>query len=101
MADDDGREGARGADADEAPASSEAGPAQPAAVPTPSGGAERDKRAAAARTATHLLVGGAAVVAAGLAITGTVDATIGGAITLAGWAGMLFGLHRFGRLGAA
>jgi len=29
------------------------------------------------------------------------DATAGGAITLAGWASMLFGLHRFGRLGAA
>jgi hypothetical protein len=55
----------------------------------------------AAQRATTVLVAGGVAIAAGLAIAGTYDSRIGGAVTLLGWALSLFGLHRFGRLGPA
>ena len=42
----------------------------------------------------------AAAIAVGLAIAGSVDRTIGGAVVLAAWAGGVMALHRLGRAGS-
>jgi hypothetical protein len=44
---------------------------------------------------------GVVVVAAGLVVAGTVSPTFGGIVVVAGWLTLVFGLHRFGRTGAA
>lgn len=51
------------------------------------------------RAARTQLILGAGVVAAGLAIAGTVDRGIGGVVLLVGWLLAMAGLHRVGRAG--
>jgi len=51
--------------------------------------------------ARHVLVASALSVAAGILLAGTLTRTVGGAITLFGWALGLYGLHTYGRLGRA
>ncbi len=51
--------------------------------------------------ARRSLAGGVFLVFLGLLVAGTVARAPGGALTVAGWALALFGLHTFGRLGRA
>lgn len=54
---------------------------------------------AAVATARRALGGSAALVAVGLVVAGTVSSTAGGVLVVAGWLGLVLGLHRFGRTG--
>lgn len=52
-------------------------------------------------SAKKQLVGACAVIAAGLAVAGTLDRSTGGVLLLAGWGLAIAALHRIGRAGAA
>jgi hypothetical protein len=51
--------------------------------------------------ARRILAIGAGAVATGLVVAGTVSPTAGGAMVVAGWLALVWGLHRFGRTGPA
>ena len=52
------------------------------------------------RTARRALAVATLVTAGGLAVAGTVDRTLGGVITVAGWVVLVFALHALGRAAA-
>jgi hypothetical protein len=51
-------------------------------------------------TGRRLLVGGAFVSAAGIALSGTISRDFGGPVVLLGWLALVAGLHLFGRSGS-
>lgn len=59
------------------------------------------KDEAAFAKARTLFLGAAGTVALGLAVSGTGDRTLGGAVLLAGWGLTILALHRLGRAGTA
>jgi hypothetical protein len=52
------------------------------------------------RVARRALAVATLVTAGGLAVAGTVDRTLGGVITVAGWVVLVFALHALGRAAA-
>jgi hypothetical protein len=67
---------------------------------TPSDDAQEAKNPAWAR-ARAMFAAAAGTVALGLAIAGTGDRNVGGAVLLAGWGLTVLALHRLGRAGSA
>jgi hypothetical protein len=57
-------------------------------------------RLAHARPARALLVLGAVLATAGVALSGSLSPNLGGLALILGWLAMGIGIHRFGRLGA-
>jgi hypothetical protein len=51
-------------------------------------------------TGRRLLVGGAFLSAAGIALSGTISRDFGGLVLLLGWVTLVAGLHLFGRSGS-
>ena len=47
----------------------------------------------------RVLVGGACVSVIGIVVAASGQGTAGGAITVAGWLALVYGIHRFGRAG--
>ena len=47
----------------------------------------------------QILLAGASVSIAGIVVAATGQGTAGGAITVAGWLALVYGIHRFGRAG--
>ncbi len=62
---------------------------------------ERATDDAAYAKARTLFLGAAVAIALGLAVSGSVDRTAGGAVLLAGWGLAILALHRLGRTGSA
>ena len=52
------------------------------------------------RSARRALAVATLVTASGLAVAGTIDRTLGGVITVAGWVVLVFALHALGRAAA-
>jgi hypothetical protein len=64
-------------------------------------GAEKRDGTETRKGGRRLLAAGALVTAAGLALTGSAAPALGAVIVVAGWVLLAYGLHVFGRAGAA
>jgi hypothetical protein len=53
----------------------------------------------ARRASRALMLGGAVASLAGIVAAAAGNGTLGGGVTLAGWAALVYGIHRFGRAG--
>ena len=56
-----------------------------------------EKRDSDGRANRRVMGGSALLLSVGLALAGTVDATIGGVAIVAGWCGLLLSIHQIGR----
>ncbi len=61
---------------------------------------ESRTRPAKLEPSVKLIVGGGVVSLVGIVLAAAGNNTLGGAVTLAGWLGLVYGIHRFGRSGA-
>jgi hypothetical protein len=48
-------------------------------------------------TTIQTILAGACISVAGIVVAASGQGTVGGAITLAGWLALVYGIHRFGR----
>ena len=62
---------------------------------------DTDRSLSPARRVRALLAASAGVCLLGLALTGTGNRPLGGMVLLLGWGGLIYAIHRFGRLGTA